>query len=45
MALKYTNMSHFKAVKITQIGIFGLKMYHLATLFPANTRESEIISQ
>jgi hypothetical protein len=35
MALKYTLTFHCKALKkITQIGTFGLKMYHLATLPP-----------
>jgi hypothetical protein len=31
--IKYTNFYHLKnPVKFTQIGIFGLKIYHLATL-------------
>jgi hypothetical protein len=32
MAVKYTNLFHSKPLKITQNGIFGLKIYHLATL-------------
>jgi hypothetical protein len=30
MSIKYTNIFHCKT-KCTQIGIFGLKLYHLAT--------------
>jgi hypothetical protein len=33
MAIKYSNIFYFKALQnLTQIGIFGLKIYHLATL-------------
>jgi hypothetical protein len=33
MAIKYTNIFPFLGyIKFTQIGIFGLKIYHLATL-------------
>jgi hypothetical protein len=32
MAIKYTKLFLFKAHKNYQIGIFGLKIYHLATL-------------
>jgi hypothetical protein len=33
MATEYTNFFHTKAIqKITQTGILGLKIYHLATL-------------
>jgi hypothetical protein len=34
MAVAYTNIFHFMTLqKFTQIGIFGLKIYHLAILF------------
>jgi hypothetical protein len=33
MAIRYTKISHHKTLQtLTQIGIFGLKIYHLATL-------------
>jgi hypothetical protein len=33
MVIKFTNIFHCKALqKFTQIGIFGLEIYHLATL-------------
>jgi hypothetical protein len=33
MAIKYSNIFHFKALQnFPQTGIFGLKIYHLATL-------------
>jgi hypothetical protein len=33
MAIKFTNIFHWKTLKkFTQNGIFGLKIYHLATL-------------
>jgi hypothetical protein len=33
MSIEYTNLSHSKDLKkFTQIGIFGLKIRHLATL-------------
>jgi hypothetical protein len=32
MAMKYTNNVRNETLKITQIGIFGFKMYHPATL-------------
>jgi hypothetical protein len=35
MIIKYSNIFHSKALqKFTQIWIFGLKKYHLATLVP-----------
>jgi hypothetical protein len=37
MSLKYTNIFHLKALRnIPKFGIFGLKIYHLATLFPGS---------
>jgi hypothetical protein len=32
MARKYTNIFHYKTLENFQIGIFGLKINHLATL-------------
>jgi hypothetical protein len=34
-AIKYTNIFLYKALKITNIGIFGLKIFNLATLLKA----------
>jgi hypothetical protein len=40
MAKEYTNLFNSNALKFTQIGIFGLKIYHLATLIqrPIDTK-------
>jgi hypothetical protein len=41
MAAKFTNIFHCKTLQnFTQIGILGLKMYHLATLFQSSFFES-----
>jgi hypothetical protein len=42
-SLKYTYISHCETLqKFAKIGIFGLKIHHLATLLPAGKNESEI---
>jgi hypothetical protein len=42
MAVKYTNIVPFQGPpKYTQIGIFGMKIYHLADLFLSATRKVE----
>jgi hypothetical protein len=39
MATKYANIFHCETLKkFTQIGIFGFKIYHLATLVGSNSR-------
>jgi hypothetical protein len=42
-AIKYTNIFHSKALQntYTQIGIFGLKINHLATLVQPKARDPE----
>jgi hypothetical protein len=40
MSVKYINVFQYKALqKFSQIGIFGLKINHLATLLHINERE------
>jgi hypothetical protein len=34
MAIKHTNIIHSKTLLIVPIGIFGMQIYHLATLRP-----------
>jgi hypothetical protein len=47
MVIKYTNIFHYKIVKFIQIGIFGLKRNHLATLFQwaSENRKRETVFQ
>jgi hypothetical protein len=39
MAIKYTNIVHYKTVEnLPKLGFFGLKIYHLATLLSRRAR-------
>jgi hypothetical protein len=45
MVIKYNSIFHCKTIqKVTQIGIFGLKIYHLATLPEMSTSTLDLLS-
>jgi hypothetical protein len=45
MTIKHANILYSKALtKFTPIGIFGLKIYHLATLYPIGENVANLVA-